>query len=87
MSDAYDKIDHFLRNNLNDADYAEYSAALDEVLTENQWPQDCGLSWDGHRISGDRASIDAVQRILHAAHTVELMRDRIKDLESRLGRG
>jgi hypothetical protein len=51
------------------------------------WPQDCGLSWDGNRISGNRASIDAVQKILHAAHTVELMRDRIKDLESRLGRG
>jgi hypothetical protein len=51
------------------------------------WPQDAGLSWDGFRISGDRASIEAVQRILHAAHTVELMRDRIKDLESRLGRG
>jgi hypothetical protein len=49
----------------------------------DQWPQDCGLSWDGHRISGDRASIDAVQRTLHAAHTVELMRERIKILEAR----
>lgn len=32
MGDAYDKIDHFLRNNLGGPDYAEYSAALDEVL-------------------------------------------------------
>lgn len=33
MDNAYDKIDRFLRNNLDDADYAEYSAALDEVLS------------------------------------------------------
>jgi hypothetical protein len=29
---AYDLIDRFLRNNLDDTDYAEYSAALDTVL-------------------------------------------------------
>lgn len=28
-SDAYDMIDRYLRNNLDDDDYAEYSAALD----------------------------------------------------------
>ena len=28
---AYDKIDRYLRNNLDDADYADYSAALDLV--------------------------------------------------------
>ncbi len=28
---AYDKLDHYLRNNLDDADYAEYSEALDRV--------------------------------------------------------
>ena len=28
---AYDKIDRFLRNNLDDNDYAEYSEALDEI--------------------------------------------------------
>lgn len=31
MSDAYDKIDHFLRCNLGDDDYAEYSTALDSL--------------------------------------------------------
>jgi hypothetical protein len=30
---SYDMIDRFLRNNLNDDDYAEYSAALDELCT------------------------------------------------------
>ena len=28
---AYDQIDRFLRNNLSDADYADYSQALDRV--------------------------------------------------------
>ena len=33
-SDAYDMIDRFLQNNLNsDADYAEYSKALDSIYT------------------------------------------------------
>ena len=32
-SDAYEMIDRFLRNNLYDDDYAEYSAALDLVLS------------------------------------------------------
>lgn len=47
---------------------------------------DCGLSWDGHVISGDSNSIDAVRQTLHAAHTVELMRERIKELERRLSK-
>lgn len=33
--DAYDKIDHFLRSNLDDSDYAEYSAALDAVFASD----------------------------------------------------
>jgi len=32
-SKAYDMIDRFLRNNLDDSDYAEYSAALDSIYT------------------------------------------------------
>ena len=30
---SYDLIDRFLRNNLYDDDYKEYSAALDELYT------------------------------------------------------
>jgi hypothetical protein len=33
MSESYDMIDRFLRNNLDDTDYAEYSAALDGIAT------------------------------------------------------
>lgn len=33
MSDAYDMIDRFLRNNLGDDDYAEYSQALDSLCS------------------------------------------------------
>ena len=29
---SYDMIDRYLRNNLHDDDYAEYSAALDAVI-------------------------------------------------------
>ena len=32
MTDEYSMIDRFLRNNLDDTDYAEYSAALDSVF-------------------------------------------------------
>jgi len=87
MSKAYDRIDRYLRNNLNDADYAEYSEALEEVYaTDSRWPNDAGLSWDGHRISGDKESIAAVQRALHEASTVESLKDRIKELEARHAR-
>jgi hypothetical protein len=30
-SEAYDVIDHFLRNNLDDSDYSEYSSALETI--------------------------------------------------------
>jgi hypothetical protein len=30
---SYDMIDRFLRNNLDDDDYAEYLAALDEIAS------------------------------------------------------
>ena len=33
---AYDQIDRFLRNNLHDDDYADYSAALDSLYTAPQ---------------------------------------------------
>lgn len=33
---AYDMIDHFLRNNLDDGDYAGYSAALDRIYERPQ---------------------------------------------------
>jgi hypothetical protein len=35
---SYDMIDRFLRNNLGDDDYAEYSAALDELCTQPRQP-------------------------------------------------
>jgi hypothetical protein len=33
---SYDMIDRFLRNNLGDDDYAEYSVALDSLCTPQQ---------------------------------------------------
>ena len=48
----------------------------------DQWPKDCGLSWSGNRISGDRASIDAIQRIIMIASTVEALTERIRELEA-----
>lgn len=54
--EAYDKIDHFLRNNLYDDDYEEFSHALDEVLgaaqaqqtTEPELPEAVGYMNAGH---------------------------------------
>ena len=37
---AYDKIDRFLRNNLDDTDYADFSAALDLVYADTTQLQD-----------------------------------------------
>lgn len=33
VPEAYAKLDHYLRNNLDDVDYTEYSQALDVVLS------------------------------------------------------
>ena len=35
-SAAYDRIDRFIRNNLDDIDYAAYSEALDRIYTHPQ---------------------------------------------------
>ena len=52
---SYDMIDRFLRNNLGDDDYAEYSAALDSLcapskrewvgLTDEEIKPLCGHPW------------------------------------------
>lgn len=51
---SYDMIDHFLRNNLGDDDYAEYSAALDSLCTAQPkqeqgepvaWNEDQAYAW------------------------------------------
>lgn len=39
VSDAYDMLDRFLRNNLDDADYADFSHALDLISTPPAPPQ------------------------------------------------
>lgn len=66
---SYDMIDRFLRNNLGDDDYAEYSAALDSLcvprrtwvgLTDEELDQawrslDYTVSWAQHRIDIARA--------------------------------
>lgn len=54
---AYDRIDHFLRGSLDDADYAEYSAALDIVAA-------CS---DAERM---RKEIDKVQDVLFDGYAV-----------------
>lgn len=39
MNDAYDMIDRFLRDELDDVDYTRYSAALDEVWMARPTPK------------------------------------------------
>lgn len=40
VNEAYDLIDHHLRNTLDDSDYADYSAALDAIYTAPQPSRD-----------------------------------------------
>lgn len=43
---SYDMIDRFLRNNLSDDDYAEYSAALDSLCTpQPKEPEQEPVAW------------------------------------------
>ena len=43
---SYDMIDRFLRNNLGDDDYAEYSAALDALCTpQPKEPEQEPVAW------------------------------------------
>jgi hypothetical protein len=46
----YDMIDRFLRNNLGDDDYAEYSAALDSLCAPQQKQEP--VAWDGKCVLG-----------------------------------
>jgi len=56
---SYDMIDRFLRNNLDDDNYAEYSAALDELCTppaQRPWvgltQQDIDIAFDDTQEGG-----------------------------------
>jgi len=40
---SYEMIDRFIRNNLGDDDYAEYSDALDDVFGENKSQEFIGI--------------------------------------------
>ena len=70
-SDAYDMVDRFLRNNLCDDDYAEYSAALDSLYTappRREWVPltDEGIKaiWNEVLIDG---GVQALARAIEAA--------------------
>jgi len=63
---SYDMIDRFLRNNLGDDDYAEYSTALDSLCTPQQrtW---VGLTDDERNlISTSHAYVDMIIRAAEA---------------------
>ena len=70
-SNAYDMVDRFLRNNLCDDDYAEYSAALDSLYTappRREWVPltDEGIKaiWNEVLIDG---GVQALARAIEAA--------------------
>jgi hypothetical protein len=69
---SYDMIDRFLRNNLGDDNYAEYSAALDSLCTPQRKPltdeqrEEIAKGWRGRNWTvGD--IIDATE----AAHGIK----------------
>lgn len=50
---AYDQIDRFLRNNLNDVDYADYSQALDLIYTTSPACKTCAGTGEVEFLVGD----------------------------------
>lgn len=50
---AYDQIDRFLRNNMDDMDYADYSQALDLIYTTSPACKTCDGSGEVEFLVGD----------------------------------
>lgn len=44
--------------------------------------EECGLSWSGHNIKGDRGSIMVVKDAIHQAGIVPELKDMIKSLQA-----
>lgn len=66
------QFEKVLASALAAADAAGYERGRQQKFTA-----DAGLSWGGHVISGDRASIDAVKAALHAEGIVPALRSEI----------
>lgn len=72
LDNDYDQIDRFLRNNLGDLDYKEYSAALERLVAR---PASKPVAWgmpcaDGSEIIDATTCIDAEYTIpLYAGET------------------
>jgi hypothetical protein len=81
MSDAYDKIDRYLRNNLNDTDYAEYSDALEEVYSS--WCPEKDTAWIA--MLGRRVPVENILRECAIGKRPRLTPDQCRDLAMRLG--
>lgn len=74
---SYDIIDRFLRNNLGDDDYAEYSAALDSLCAPPRKPltdKEIDLLREKHsegRGSGWRFDFKGFARSIETAHNIK----------------
>ena len=64
---AYDKIDRFLRNNLDDTDYADFSAALDLVYADAERLDWFLLDCDFDGINGFDVREMAYEAVPHSA--------------------
>jgi hypothetical protein len=71
LREAYDMVDRFLRNNLCDDGYADYSEALEllsseppqrKPLTDGEIMDLCAKQWASHPIE--------VARVIEAAHGI-----------------
>ena len=79
-SEAYDKVDRFLRNNLDDVDYVEYSEALDCVLAAQSGQRAgvpieavakaYGYLWHVNEMNADFARIYPPAKAAYAARKV-----------------
>lgn len=77
------------RNNHRDGNTISAINALKLAWTDcspaaaNAGGQDCGMSWDGKNVRGDKASIMAVKTALHEAGTVPELKDMIRTMQDR----
>ncbi len=69
-SAAYDRIDRFIRNNLDDIDYAAYSEALDRIYTHPQPKREPLTEEQARALFGEFYNM-AVIRNVEAAHGIK----------------
>ena len=68
VSDAYEQVDRYLRNNLHDNDYADYSNALETVFCATTQPQQSAAMPPAEQVLRD-----ALTKLLGQVNNIEVL--------------